>query len=95
MTVECTSLEEVREQIDRLDREIVRLLSERSEYVRQAAGFKKSADDVRAPKRAEEVISKVRGLAVEHGVSPDIVEAIYRTMIASFIDYEMREHSKR
>ena len=40
----------------------------------------------------EEVISKVRGLAVEHDLDPDIVEKVYRTMIACFIDHELEIH---
>lgn len=48
---DCISLDEVRKNIDRIDREIVELISERSTYVRQAAGLKKTTDDVTAPKR--------------------------------------------
>ncbi|ODS36714.1 MAG: chorismate mutase [Candidatus Altiarchaeales archaeon WOR_SM1_86-2] len=95
MKTECKSIEEVRENIDEIDREIVRLLSERNRFVKQAAKFKKSGDDVKAPKRVEDVIKKVRGLAEKYDVQPDIVEAVYRTMIENFIEYEMREYSKK
>ncbi len=43
MAVTCDSLEQVRENIDRLDRQIVGLIAERGAYVSQAAGFKKTA----------------------------------------------------
>lgn len=91
---DCISLDEVRKNIDRIDREIVELISERSTYVRQAAGLKKTKEDVRAPKRVEEVIAKVRTLAEKEGLDPDIVEEIYRTMISCFIKYEMKEVGK-
>ncbi len=91
---ECKNIDEVRENIDSIDREIVRLLSERSHYVKQAARFKKTAEDVRAPKRVEEVIAKVRTLALEQRIDPDIVEKVYRTMITCFINSEMKEHNK-
>jgi len=91
---ECKNIEEVRENINRIDREIVKLISQRSRYVSQAAKFKKTTEDVKAPSRVEEVISKVRGIAVEHDLDPDIVEKVYRTMIACFIDYEMKVHKK-
>ena len=45
--IECKNIDEVRVNIDIIDREIVKLLSERSEYVKQAAKFKKNTDDVR------------------------------------------------
>ncbi|MBU3967776.1 MAG: chorismate mutase [Euryarchaeota archaeon] len=69
---ECRSLDEVRENIDRIDREIVKLISERSSYVRQAAGFKKTTDDVKAPNRVEQVISNKRAYAKEIGLDPDM-----------------------
>jgi len=87
----CSSLEEVRTQIDALDREIVTLLARRGVYVKQAARFKTSADTVRAPKRVEQVIIKVTDLADELGASPIIVERVYRAMIAGFIDAEVAE----
>lgn len=92
---ECKNMEEIRENIDIIDREIVKLLSKRSHFVKEAAKFKKNAKDVEAPKRVEEVIQKVRSLAMEYGVPQDIVENIYRTMIQNFIDYEMDHHSKQ
>ena len=91
---ECKNIEEVRENINRIDREIVKLISERSLYVNQAARFKKTTEDVKAPSRVEEVISKVRGLAVEFDLDPDIVEKVYRTMITCFIDYELKVHKR-
>jgi isochorismate pyruvate lyase len=91
---DCKSIEEVRENINRIDREIVELISQRSCYVGQAAKFKKTTQDVKAPARVEEVILKVRELAVEKDLDPDIVEKIYRTMIACFIDYELKVHKR-
>ncbi len=88
------SLEEVRENIDRLDSQIVGLIKERSDFVAQAARFKKDTDDVKAPKRVEAVIEKVRNLAEKKNVSPDLIEEVYRTMIACFIKEELEVHSK-
>ncbi len=91
---DCKTIEEVRENINRIDREIVGLISQRSSYVMQAAKFKKTTEDIKAPSRVEEVISKVRRIAVENHLDPDIVEKIYRTMITCFIDYELKAHKK-
>jgi isochorismate pyruvate lyase len=91
--VTCNSLEEVRTHIDAIDRKIVGLLAERGSFVMQAARFKKSTDDVKAPQRVEQVISKVRALAQEADANPDITEAVYRAMIAAFIKAELAEHA--
>lgn len=93
MDVRCNSLEKLRENIDLIDRRIVALLAERGRFVNRAAAFKKSADDVRAPKRVEQVIAKVQLIAQEQGANPNVVEAVYRAMIAAFIEAELQEHS--
>lgn len=92
--MKCSSIEEVRANIDRIDDDIIRLLAERTEYVKQAASFKKSEDGVRAADRVEAVIKKVREKALEYGASPDIAETVYRNMISGFIDMELKEYRK-
>ncbi|MDD4965286.1 MAG: chorismate mutase [Gallionella sp.] len=93
-TVNCTSIEEVRTNIDRIDREIVALLAERGSFVKQAASFKKSTEDVKAPQRVEQVISKVITLSQELGANPSVTEHVYRAMISGFINAELTEHAE-
>ncbi|QWU15799.1 isochorismate pyruvate lyase [Paenibacillus sophorae] len=88
----CGSIEEVRANIDRLDRQIVALLCERHLYVNKAAAFKKDADAVKAPQRVEQLIAKIRTTAAEHGGDPDIMEQIYRGIVSAFIEHELRLH---
>lgn len=87
-TITCHSLDEVRSNIDRIDKELIRLISERSTFVNQAAQFKKTESEVEAPKRVEQVITKVRDLAQKENLDPDIAESIYREMITAFIQQE-------
>ncbi|MBA9002244.1 chorismate mutase [Thermomonospora cellulosilytica] len=86
------SLAEVRSRIDALDGELVRLLAERQELVRAAAAFKADEQAVRAPDRVEQVVAKVRARAAEAGLAPEVAEAVWRAMIAAFIDYELARH---
>ncbi|EZP68799.1 chorismate mutase [Pseudomonas sp. P7] len=92
MAVTCTTLEDVRNNIDRLDQQIVTLLAERGRYVSQAARFKKDTDGVKAPQRVEQVITKVRELSETVGANPEVTEQVYRAMIAAFIEQELAEH---
>lgn len=91
----ATSLDVVRAEIDRIDRQLVALVAERERWVRQAVRFKTSRAEVDAPARVEQVITKVRGLAGEHGASPEVVERLYRAMIAAFIELEHAEREHR
>ncbi|WP_331772085.1 chorismate mutase (plasmid) [Embleya sp. NBC_00888] len=87
-------LAEVRMRIDELDSEVVRLLAQRQELVRTAAGFKSDEQAVRAPDRVERVIAAVRDRAVTAGLAPEVAEAVWRAMIAAFIDLELHEHRR-
>ena len=93
MEVTCTSIEDVRQHIDQIDRDVVALLAKRGRLVNQAAAFKNTTDDVRAPNRVEQVIAKVRAMASETGASPEVVEQVYRAMIAAFINEELKAHA--
>lgn len=96
MTIKkCSDIGEVRSEIDRIDDTIVKLIAERGEYVKQAAGFKKDSDDVKAPDRVEKVIAGVRAKAESYGANPDITEAVYRTMISCFINAETKEFNSK
>lgn len=88
----CQSLDEVRANIDRLDRLIVPLLAERQTYVLEAARFKPTAEAVVVPARVEQVISRVTELAREAGASPEAMERIYRTIIDAMTELEVAEH---
>ncbi|MDO5548679.1 MAG: chorismate mutase [Eubacteriales bacterium] len=89
--IKCDSLEEVRKQIDRIDEEIVKLIAERGKYVMQVVSFKNEEEGVRVPAREAAVIQKVRNRAEEYGADPDMMEALYREMIARFVDLEIEE----
>lgn len=89
--IDGTSLDEVRAQIDRVDREIVRLIGERTGYVRQVVRFKRTEGDARAPARVEQVIARVRSRAVETGADPELVERIYRLMIDWFTEAQLKK----
>jgi isochorismate pyruvate lyase len=90
----CATLDEVRMNIDRIDRQLVTLIAERGGFVAQAATFKTSTEDVKAPKRVEAVISKLRAYALQEQADPDTVEAIWRTMIANFTKAEIKDFAE-
>ncbi|MGE5547181.1 MAG: chorismate mutase [Solirubrobacterales bacterium] len=94
MGTTCTSLAEVRDNIDRLDDRIVELLAERGRYVEQAARFKATKAAVVDNDRIEDIVLKVRHLANEYGTSPDLIEHIYRAMINAYILHESQEWLK-
>jgi isochorismate pyruvate lyase len=88
----CDTLADVRSAIDQIDFMLVGLLAERGRYVREAARFKGDRAEVAAPQRVQQVLEKALSHARAADASPEVVEAVYRSMIASFIELEGRQH---
>lgn len=84
----CKTMAEVREAIDRIDREVVDLLAERQSYVENAGRIKPSRDLVRDQGRIDDVLSKTCTRATAKGASSDMIEATYRAMVEWFIAHE-------
>ncbi len=85
----CESIEDVREAIDGLDREVLRLLGRRAGYVAAAAPFKTDQKGVRAPERQKAMLAKRREWAREAGLDPDFVERLYQYIVSHFVGREM------
>lgn len=88
------SIEEVRSRIDELDEQIVKLLAARQILVNQAAPFKTDDSTVRAPDRRAAMMARRHELALQEGVSPEVVRRVYDAMIDAFIDLELQEHAR-
>jgi len=87
----CNSLLEVRQEIDKIDSQLVELISERSHFVRQAASFKNSIEEVKADERMDFIIQKVRHKAIELGVSPNMISELFTIMINDMVELEIAE----
>ncbi|MBS1855644.1 MAG: chorismate mutase family protein [Acidobacteria bacterium] len=85
---ECRTLAEIRQEIDRIDRGIIRAIGERKQYVMAAAAFKKNPAEVAAPERFAAMLAVRRQWAEEVGISPDVVERLYRDLVGYFIAEE-------
>lgn len=88
---QCESLKEVRDEIDKIDDQILTLIAQRSKYVYQAAKFKNSLEEIKSEERVYEVLEHVRHNALIMGLSPNMVTKIYKTMIEDMVELEIAE----
>jgi isochorismate pyruvate lyase len=86
---------EVRAEIDRIDRALVKLLSERQRYIERAAEIKSDRLTVRDEVRVEDVIGKVLSEARKAGLSAEIAEAVWRTLVERSIALEFQAFDTR
>ena len=87
---QCAGMDDIRAQIDRIDRAVVGLIGRRYQYVLAAAKFKTSATSVKAPERLTAMLARRREWAVEEGLNADVIEKLYADLVAHFIDEEMQ-----
>ncbi len=92
---ECSSLEEVRNEVDKLDDEIVKLIAMRNAYIHQAVRFKQSVEEVKAEERVNEVLQRVRHNALALGMSPNMITNLYTKMIDEMVESEIAEFRDR
>lgn len=88
---DCLTMAEVREGVDALDRDLVRLLVTRQGYMKAAARIKPNRDAVYDAPRIEDVVEKVLKESRKAGLSPDIAEPVWRKLIERCIAHEFDE----
>ena len=90
----CHTMQDVRREVNALDDVLVPLLVERVGYMTQAARIKQHDSQVRDEERIEAIVARVRARAEKEGGQPDVIEAIYRSMMEAYIAYEHREFAR-
>ena len=93
--VPCPEMQEIRAQIDALDKRLVVLLAERQKLIAAAGEVKPSRDTVRDEARIEEVVQLVLAEAEKLGLAREIAEPVWRQLIESSIAYEYGVFDKR
>lgn len=84
------ALSDIRSDIDNIDSQLIRLLAQRQILVEKAGRLKPKGDKVavHASDRVAQVIANRRKEALELGLSPDVAESVWRSMIQAFIALE-------
>jgi isochorismate pyruvate lyase len=87
---DCRSMNDIRSEIDRVDRALVALMAERQGYIERAAEIKAERGAVRDENRIEDVVAKVIVEAGRAGLDPSIAEPVWRLLIERSIAYEFK-----
>ena len=91
----CASLAELREAIDTLDTRLVALLTVRQAYIERAARLKTAREQVCDAARVEDVVAKVIAEGKRTGLSANIAEPVWRTLIEASIAHEFDVFDRR
>ena len=84
----CHDMPDIRREIDRIDRILVRLLAERLTYIQRAGHIKKDRAKVRDEARIADVLAKVKSACEHEGFPFAIAEPVWRALMEGCIAHE-------
>ena len=81
------SIEEIRDEIDKIDLKILDLISDRKDLVTEVVKLKKR-DQIIDKKRIDFILDKLSSEAKKKGLPESLVQELWNHMIKGFIMYE-------
>ncbi len=88
---DCTTMTDIRVNIDRVDRELMALFAERWSFIGRAAEIKAGLGiPADVPERVQQVRDNARANAVALGLDGDFYDALWADLIQHAIDHEKR-----
>jgi isochorismate pyruvate lyase len=92
---DCTTKQDIRSEIDRIDRELVRLLAERHGYIHRMAQLKQDPDEAYVQERIDDVLDKVAAKAQDAGLDPALARHLWAKLMDWNIEYERKTIAAR
>lgn len=86
---DCQSIEEVRNELDRIDKQLIALFSERHKYIEKIVEFKDDEEGIVAINRKDEVIEQRAVWAAKQGLNGETFKKIYTLLVDSNIKREL------
>lgn len=83
-------LDELRAEIDKIDDQMVYLLGERLKLVQRIGELKINRRGIKDANREEQILRRVTRLAEQRGVSPFLVERIFRILFRYFTNQQRK-----
>lgn len=91
----CWTMPEIRREIDRVDRLLVRLLAERMSYIERAGEIKQGRETVRDEARIGDVLDKVRAACQREGFPFEVAGPVWRALMEGCIAHEFEVFDAR
>ena len=85
----------LRDKLDKLDNELLRLIKKRSNLVNEVLKVKIHKKEIIDHKRINFILKKIKTKSKQLKIDPKITSRIWKNMIWSFIDYEKRNFKNK
>jgi isochorismate pyruvate lyase len=85
---DCENIQDIRNAIDLIDQDIIRLFASRDAYVREIVKFKSGEKGIIAQERKDHVMRQRKAWAAEMGLDPGLFEKIFGLVIEKNIQIQ-------
>ncbi len=87
-------LKEIRNKIDKLDQQLIKIIKKRTLLVNQVIKAKSNKNQIIDKKRIKFVLSNIRKASIKRKIDTKLTNKIWKSMIYAYIDYEKRKFKK-
>ena len=88
-------LKQARNKVDQLDQKIFNLIKKRTQIVKYMLGLKKFRKEIVDHKRNNEIFKKIKNKSIKNGIDPKITRRIWKAIIWSYVDFQLRNFKKK
>ena len=88
-------LKKARNKIDLLDKNIFNLLKKRTKVVKYMLSLKQFKNQIIDHKRINEILKKIKNKSIKNKIDPKVTNRIWKTMIWSYVDFQLRNFKKK
>ena len=88
-------LNTLRKRLDILDNKLLRLISIRSNIVKDVLKLKNHKSEIVDKKRISKILNNIKKKSLRKKIDPKITNRLWKNMIFAYIDYERRNFKKK
>ena len=85
----------LRKKLDKLDNVLLKIIKKRTEIVKKVLSLKSSKKEIVDKKRISTILKKIKKESLKKKIDPKITNRIWKNMIWSYIDFEIRNFKKK
>ena len=85
----------LRKKLDKLDNILLKIIQKRTEIVKKVLSLKSSKKEIVDKKRISTILKKIKKESLKKKIDPKITNRIWKNMIWSYIDFEIRNFKKK
>ena len=85
----------LRKKLDKLDNVLLKIIQKRTEIVKKVLSLKSSKKEIVDKKRISTILKKIKKESLKKKIDPKITNRIWKNMIWSYIDFEIRNFKKK